>query len=109
MAAIGLMAGIAVGCFRQTVETGRTPANVVIDRPWTSAWLFGLVPATPIDVSTLCRSGVATVVTRVSAANLLVSVATLGLWTPRHVTINCSTGSASRVDSRAWVLRESAR
>lgn len=109
MAAIAFMAGIAVGCFRQTVETGRTPANVVIDRPWTSTYLFGLVPAAPIDVSRLCRSGVASVDTRVSAPNLLVGVATLGLWTPRHVTITCSTGSASRMDSRALVAGESAR
>jgi hypothetical protein len=91
--ALGLV--LTMGCFRQIVDTGRTPASVVIDRPWTSTWMLGLVPAAPIDVTAICRSGIATVVTRVSAPNLLASIATVGIWTPRHVTVTCATGSAT--------------
>jgi hypothetical protein len=85
---------VSSACYRQVVQTGRTPAATVIDRPWTNTWLWGLVPATPIDVTSQCRSGIATVVTEQSFMNGLVSVLTLGIYTPRHVTITCATGSA---------------
>jgi hypothetical protein len=82
------------GCFRQVVQTGRTPSATVIDRPWVATWLWGLVPATPIDVSAQCRSGIATVTTEETFMNGLVHLLTLGIYAPRHVTITCATGSA---------------
>ncbi len=85
---------VSSACYRQVVQTGRTPAATVIDRPWTHTWLWGLVPASPIDVTSQCRSGIATVVTEQSFMNGLVGVLTLGIYTPRHVTITCATGSA---------------
>jgi hypothetical protein len=85
---------LSTACFRQVVQTGRTPAATVIDRPWTHTWLWGLVPATPIDVTSQCRSGIATVVTEQSFLNGLVGALTLFIYTPRHVTITCATGSA---------------
>lgn len=84
------------GCFRQVVQTGRTPSATVITRPWTHTYLWGLVPAKPIDVTTECRSGLATVVTEQSFLNGLATVLTVGIWTPRHVTVTCATGTALR-------------
>lgn len=88
------------GCYRQVVQTGRTPSATVIDRPWVATWLWGLVPATPIDVSAQCRSGIATVVTEETFPNGLVHLLTLGIYAPRHVTITCATGSAMRPGMR---------
>lgn len=85
---------VTTACFRQVIQTGRTPAATVIDRPWTHTWLWGLVPASPIDVTSQCRTGVATVVTEQSFLNGLVSILTIGIYSPRHVTITCATGSA---------------
>jgi hypothetical protein len=85
---------VSSACYRQVVQTGRTPAATVIDRPWTHTWLWGLVPASPIDVTSQCRSGIATVVTEQSFMNGLVWGLTLGIYSPRHVTITCATGSA---------------
>jgi anti-sigma factor RsiW len=85
---------VTSACFRQVVQTGRTPAATVIDRPWTHTWLWGLVPASPIDVTSQCRSGIATVVTEQSFMNGLVGLLTIGIYSPRHVTITCATGSA---------------
>lgn len=93
-------------CFRQVVQTGRTPAATVIDRPWTHTWLWGLVPAKPIDVTSQCRSGIATVVTEESFMNGLVHVLTIGIYTPRHVTITCATGSATAPGARNTRLVE---
>jgi hypothetical protein len=86
----------ASGCFRQVVQTGRTPGPIVIDMPWTNSFFWGLVAPAPIDVSAQCQSGLATVVTEQSFMNGLVSLLTLGIYSPRHVTITCATGSALR-------------
>lgn len=93
LAAVAVLAG---GCYRQVVQTGRTPSATVIHRPWTHAFLWGLVPAEPIDVTTECRSGIATVVTEQSFLNGVALLLTLGIWTPRAVTISCATGRALR-------------
>lgn len=95
---------VTSGCYRQVVQTGRTPAATVIDRPWTSTWLWGLVPATPIDVTSQCRSGIATVVTEQSFMNGLVGLLTLGIYSPRHVTITCATGSAMALPPRTRLV-----
>jgi len=86
---------IASACYHQVVQTGRTPGTTVIDRPWTATWIFGLVPATPIDVTQQCRTGVATVETQRSFANGLVGLLTLGIYTPVSVKVTCASGSAS--------------
>ena len=86
----------ASACYRQVVQTGRTPGPTVIDKPWTNAFLWGLVAPAPIDVSTQCRTGIATVVTQQSFVNGLASLLTLGLYSPRHVTITCAAGTSVR-------------
>src|SRR5688500_13884199 len=93
-------------CFRQVVQTGRAPAATVIDRPWTHTWLWGLVPAKPIDVTSQCLSGIATVVTEESFMNGLVHILTIGIYTPRHVTITCATRSAGAPGARNTRLVE---
>ena len=35
-------------CFHQNVHTGLAPSATVIDKPWVSTWLWGLVQAQPI-------------------------------------------------------------
>lgn len=87
---------VASACYRQVVQTGRTPGPTVIDKPWTNAFLWGLVAPAPIDVSAQCRTGIATVVTQQSLVNGLASFITLGLYSPRHVTITCAAGSSLR-------------
>jgi hypothetical protein len=93
---LATVAVAASACYRQVVQTGRTPGPTVIDRPWTNAFLWGLVAPAPIDVSTQCRTGIATVVTQMSFVNGLASALTLGLYSPRHVTITCAAGSSLR-------------
>ena len=96
LAVLAAVAMLASGCYRQVVQTGRTPSATVIHRPWTHTFLLGLVPAEPIDVTAECRSGIATVVTEQSFLNGVATLLTLGIWTPRAVTISCATGSAMR-------------
>jgi hypothetical protein len=87
---LAAVAVAASACFHQVIQTGRTPGTTVIDKPWANSFIFGLVPVAPIDVSSQCRSGIATVVTEMSAMNGLVGILTLGIYTPVHVTITCA-------------------
>jgi hypothetical protein len=82
-------------CYHQVVQTGRTPGTTVVDKPWVSTWVFGLVPATEIDVRRECPSGIATVETETSFVNGLVGVVTLGIYTPQHARVTCATRTAN--------------
>lgn len=83
------------GCYHQVVQTGATPANTAVDQQFVSTWLWGLVPAKPIDVTRTCPAGVATITTEQSFVNGLVGAVTLGIYTPQHVQIACGSGRAS--------------
>ena len=82
-------------CYHQVVQTGRPAGSTVVDKPWVSTWLWGLVAAQPIDVRQQCPSGTAMIETETSFVNGLVGALTLGIWTPQHVRVTCATGSAS--------------
>lgn len=84
----------SAACFHQVVSTGRTAGPTVIDKPWVSTWLWGLVAADPIDSRPSCPTGVAVVTTEMSFMNGLLGALTLGIWTPQHVTITCASGTA---------------
>lgn len=86
---------LASACYHQIVQTGRTPGTTVVQKPWTSMWLWGLVAAQPIDVSQQCRNGIATVETQLTVPNGLVNLVTLGIYSPRSVTVTCAQGRAS--------------
>jgi hypothetical protein len=85
----------SAGCFHQVVQTGRPPGQTVIDKPWVSTWIWGLVAAEPIEAQPLCPSGIATVTTEMSFLNGLASVVTLGIYSPQHVMITCASGRAA--------------
>lgn len=90
-----LVVGSTTACFRQVVQTGRASGQTVIKKDWVSTWIFGIVPAEPIETRAQCPSGVAIVETQTSFANGLVGALTLGIWAPQTVTITCAAGTAS--------------
>jgi hypothetical protein len=85
---------LATACYRQVVQTGRTPGTTVVEKPWTATWVFGLVPAKPIDVSQQCPNGIATVETELTVPNFLASLVTLFIYMPRSVKVTCANRSA---------------
>lgn len=108
-ASIAVALGLAVsGCFHQVVQTGRTPGTTVVEKPWTATWLWGLVPASPIDVTTNCPGGIATVETKQSFMNGLVGVLTLGIFTPRDVKVTCASGTARGSGMKEFIVARSA-
>jgi len=83
------------GCFHQVVQTGLPAGTTVVDKEYVATWLWGIIPASDLDVRQQCPSGVATIETEQSFMNGLVGVITLGIYTPQHVRVTCSSRSAS--------------
>jgi hypothetical protein len=98
--AVLAIALLVTGCFHQVVRTGATPGAVVIERPWTATYFFGLVPATAISTAAQCPNGVAIVETQQTFVNGLVGVLTLGIYTPQSVTITCAAAPLATTDAR---------
>jgi hypothetical protein len=90
-----VMVLVTSACFHQVVQTGRAPSQTIVDKPWVTTWLWGLVAAEPIDVRRECPSGTAIIETETSFMNGLASVVTLGIFTPQHVRVTCASRSAS--------------
>lgn len=86
---------VSAACFHQVIRTGRAPGTTVVERAFVATWLWGLVPARPIDVRQACPGGVAIIETQQSFANGLVSLLTLGLYAPQQVKVTCASSSAS--------------
>ncbi len=93
---VALIALLSTGCFRVTVNTGATPSETVIDKPWVLSFVAGLVPPPEIDAKATCPAGVATVVTERSFLNGLVGSLTNSLFTPMHTKVTCAAGAAAR-------------
>jgi hypothetical protein len=89
-----MLALLLTGCYHQVVRTGAPPGDVVVERPWTATYLFGLVPATAINTAAQCPNGVAIVETQQTFVNGLVGVLTLGVYTPQTVRITCAGAGA---------------
>ena len=95
--AVLAMSGIAMlsGCYHQAVQTGLAPSNTVVQKNFHPTWVFGLVKAQPIDVRQECPSGVAAASTRMSFANGVVGLLTLGIFTPHEVKVTCASGGSA--------------
>ena len=83
-------------CYHQVIQTGRAPGPTIIEKPWTATWVWGIIGATPINVSQQCKRGVATVETQMTVVNGLVYIITFGVYAPRDVKITCASGSAMK-------------
>lgn len=90
--ALGLL--LLSGCYHQKVQTGLSPGPTVVKKPWTGTFLWGLVPAGAIDVTQNCPGGIATVETKMSFLNGLAAALTLGIYTPRDVSVTCAVAGA---------------
>ena len=94
---LALCVGLSTGCFHQVVQTGSAPGTAKVEHWFVSTWLWGLVPAKEIDVRRECPAGVATIMSETSFVNGLISVLTVGIYTPQHVRVTCALHTASVV------------
>lgn len=91
-----VLAVALTGCFHVTVTTGLPAGTTVIDNPFASSWVYGLVPPKTVEAASECPDGVAIVETEQSFVNGLVSILTFGIYTPWHIIVTCAaSGSTS--------------
>jgi hypothetical protein len=93
-----LCATVLTGCFHQVIQTGRTPGAATLEKEYVATWLWGIVPAKPIDVRQQCPGGVATVETQQTFMNGFVQVLTLGIYSPQYLKVTCA-ATAARADA----------
>src|SRR5687768_4525152 len=86
---------IGGGCYHATIETGAVPSTRVIDQPWSSGWVYGLVPPKTLETAQRCPNGVAKIETQLSFPNQLVNVLTFGIYTPMSIRVTCAQGGSS--------------
>ena len=103
-AAIGLVVAFA-GCYHATIETGRPPSPEVLNKPWATGWLFGLVPPSPVETMSKCPSGVSKVETQLSFVNMLVGNLTLGIYTPMSIKVTCAASGGASIPAGASQLQ----
>ncbi len=81
---------LLTGCYHARITTGAEPSARVIEKPFASAWIYGLVPPGTVEAEKECERGVAGVETKLSFVNQLVGFLTFGIYTPMHIKITCA-------------------
>lgn len=81
---------LTAACYHATVETGATPSGETFTKDWASSWIYGLVPPSVVETARRCPNGVARVETQLTFVNQLVSLITLGIYTPMSIRATCA-------------------
>jgi hypothetical protein len=84
------MITITTGCYAARIESGLPPSNKVIKKAFASSWIYGLVPPSTVATSAMCPDGVSIVETQLSFVNQVVSLLTLGIYTPMQIVVTCA-------------------
>ncbi len=86
---LGLIFAGVPACYHSVIDTGLQPGPVGYYEEWETAWLIGAVPAR-VDASDACQGPWARVETQQSFLNGIVTVLTLGIFSPRQVEVTCA-------------------
>lgn len=90
--AVMLCAALGSGCFNVTYQNPTLPPNGVVHEGTSSFFLFALVGDEHVPVYQMCPGGVASIETGLSFGDLVLSVITLGIYTPRSYEVACGGG-----------------
>ena len=80
------------GCFRDATVTGLPVAKEPALEDWRNHFLFGVVRGIrtdDVDLDKVCPEGVARIETKQNGWNGLVTVLTLGIYTPQKLNVYC--------------------
>lgn len=105
---IGIMIGsllLLAGCYKATFHQAKSVARGEEQDTWTDFFIFGLVGTESFDVQEFCGgTKPAEVRTGGNFATGLVSMVTLGIYTPRKVYVKCATFSGVAAAPRTLEL-----
>jgi hypothetical protein len=71
------------------------PGSERIEKEWAASFIAGLVPPEPIQAESKCSCGVSKVETQHSFLNSLVSILTVGIYTPMEIRVTCAESGSS--------------
>ncbi len=80
---------LSVGCYHAKIETASAPSGQTFADNWARGWAWGLAGPT-VQTSGACPNGVARVETQLSFLNQLVSLLTIGIYTPMQINATCA-------------------
>jgi hypothetical protein len=98
--AIGLVVALTA-CYHATIDTGRSPSPEIINQPWASGWIYGLVPPKTVETMAKCPNGVSKVETMHSFLNSLVGGLTFGIYTPITIKVTCAASGRGSIPTGA--------
>src|SRR5438046_10728818 len=85
---LSLVLAVGSGCHTMRFELVDEPAGEVV-REHKSYFLWGLAPTVEVDVLNKCPAGAAALRERTTFLDGLMSLPTLGIWSPRSTTYYC--------------------
>ena len=89
MIALATCAALATGCFKVTYQNPALMPNGMTVDGRSSFFILGLVGDEVIPAYQMCPGGVARIQTGASFVDLLLTVVTIGIYTPRSYEIDC--------------------
>jgi hypothetical protein len=85
-------AALAGGCDNVTYHSSTLPPNGVVHEGTSHFFVFGLVGDEVIPAYQMCPGGVSSVHTELSFGDLVLTVITFGIYTPRSYEVACGGG-----------------
>ena len=99
MLAVAALVGVT-GCYNVSYQT-RAAGSGQYKEDRGDFFLWGLVGDKTVDLKALCPQGVSRWKSQQTFVDGLLGVITLGIYIPRHVTVECAGGAAYRLDQDA--------
>lgn len=92
MAAV-LATAMASGCFNVTYTNPRLPPNGAVVEGTSSFFVAALVGDERVPVYQMCPQGVSQIETGLSFVDVVLTVVTLAIYTPRSYVVHCGGGA----------------
>ena len=87
--ALVMCAALGAGCYKVTYQNPLLPPNGVVHDGTSSFFILALVGDERIPAYQMCPGGVSRIQTGQSFVDLLLTVITIGIYTPRSYEIEC--------------------
>ena len=78
------------GCYYAMIDTGRPQSVRTVEEGWAPSYVGGMVPPRLEEVVERCPQGAARVEVFRSPGNLLITMLTLGIYSPSTVQVTCA-------------------
>jgi len=102
--ALAAVLGLASSCLNHRFTTGAPPSGVTIytHHPY---FIAGLIGEAVVDVDRLCPDGVASIRNFASGIDLILTIVTVSIYSPRTTEVVCAGGPGSGPTPRGYAVQ----